>query len=99
MINGDYENLYNCSLKSPVIRCFLETAVNEEPKNTKSIKTQAKLLTIVSEDTISHTHTHTHLGFNPSCELYTRGFKMPMMLCTCHCSSKHEVQPVIYANN
>jgi len=56
VINGDYENLYNCSLKSPVIRCFLETAVNEELRNTKSTTTQAKLPTIWGARGCDRTH-------------------------------------------
>jgi len=46
-------------------------------------------------DAIAHTPGSLH----PSHELSARGSKLSMMWRVCHCGSKHEVQPVIYANN
>lgn len=34
-INGDYENLYNCSLKSSLMKWYLETAADRELFNTE----------------------------------------------------------------
>lgn len=77
VINGDYENLYNCSLKSPMIRRFLEMAINEEPGHAKSIRTEAKLLTTSSA--ARRNCTGARLGPHPAQEPSVRGSRMSTM--------------------